>query len=76
MPILLPASPNLDDLDGLMGQALIDLAMAFDFKLPAKGSDSMGTPPFEFPSLLASMPRGGESTSDIFKTIFMDRLGS
>lgn len=29
MPVLPPTSPRLDDLDGLMDQALVDLATAF-----------------------------------------------
>lgn len=73
MPISLPTSPNLDDFDELMGQGLVDLAKSFDFELPTKGSDSMGTPPFDFPSLLSSVstPSGGHFTSDIFDSFSM-----
>lgn len=53
MHVSLLASLGLENLDGLMGQALFDLATIFDFDLPSpKGSDSMITPPLS--SLLSS----------------------
>lgn len=65
--VSLPASPGLDDLDGLVGQALVNLATTFDFDLLPNGSDSMGIPPFEFPSLLSSVltPSGDKFVADI-----------
>lgn len=33
-PTLPPVSPRLDELDGLMDQAFVDLAIAFDVELP------------------------------------------
>lgn len=54
-----------------MGQVLIDLATTFDYESPAVGSDPLDTPPFEFPSLLASTPCGGESNFDIFSSFSM-----
>lgn len=62
------ASPRLDDLDGLIGQALFNLATTFDFNLPLKG-----TPAFEFLSLLSSVstPSGGEFATNIYDAFFM-----
>lgn len=67
------ASPMLDDLNGLMGQAHVDLATTFDFDLPPKGLDSMSTLPFKFPSLLSSVSisSGGEFRTDIYDAFSM-----
>lgn len=61
------------DLDGLMGQALANLAMTFDFELPPKGSNSMVMPPFEFPTLLslASTPSNSKFPTNIYDTFSM-----
>lgn len=61
-----------------MGQALVDLAMTFNFDLPAKGTESVSTPPFEFPSLLSptSTPSVGNLSVDMYSAFFMGVAGA
>ncbi|XP_041000173.1 uncharacterized protein LOC121246188 [Juglans microcarpa x Juglans regia] len=72
-----PTSLGLGDLNGLMGQALVDLATTFDFDLPPKRYCSTGTSPFEFPSLPSSTLTlsGGEISKDIYYTFSMGVSG-
>lgn len=65
--------PGLDDLIGLMDQALADLATAFDFDLPAKGTESVSMSSFEFPSLLSptSMPNVDDLFADMYNAFSM-----
>lgn len=74
----LPLSLGLDDLTGLMGQALEDLARNFYFDLPAKGTKSVSIPPFEFPSLSSptSMLSVGDLSVDMYSVFSMGLAGA